>query len=66
MSHYKALIAAAALLMGCPSRETVDMPVDMQEYYQKEKDKKALDDLQNELRQDEIRRKGYSNIPKPQ
>jgi hypothetical protein len=58
---YYALVAAAALLMGCPERD-VNKPVDMQEYYQKEKDRKQLDKLQNELRQDEIRRKGYSNI----
>ena len=62
MAYYKALIAATALLMGCPSRD-VNRPVDMQEYYQKEKDRKALDNLQNDLRRDEIRRKGYSSIP---
>ncbi len=61
MAYYKALIVSTALLMGCPARET--STVNMQEYYQKEKDRKALDRLQNDLRQDEIHRKGYSNIP---
>jgi len=63
MKYYKALFAAAALtLVGCPSRD-VNEPIDMKEYYQKEKDRKELDRLQNQLRNDEIRRKGYSDIP---
>lgn len=62
MAYYKALIAAAALLMGCPSRDP-QQPVDMREYYQKQKSIEELDRIQNGLRMDEIRRKGHSSIP---